>query len=182
MSKGPRRPLPDDAADADAARVDTEPRWLSPREQDAWLATAALMTRLPAELDARLQRESALTFFEYMVLAMLSMAPDRTLRMHAAASATSASLSRVSHVVRRLEDRGLVIRRRVPGAGRRTTATLTESGFVVVAEAAPGHVRAVRKLFIDVLEPRDLDALERIGGAVGAAVDATQRLAGEPDP
>lgn len=150
---------------------DPEPRWLNSDELAAWLANSAIMISLPAALDARMQRESQMTFFEYMVLSVLSEEPDRTMQMSALAVRTSASLSRLSHVVGRLEKRGLLARSRIPGAGRRTNTTLTEAGYDVVVAAAPGHVAAVREYLIDSLEPRDLIALQRIGAAVDAAIN-----------
>ncbi|MFF0729490.1 MarR family winged helix-turn-helix transcriptional regulator [Streptomyces sp. NPDC004134] len=145
-------------------------RWLNDEEREAWLANSAIMISLPAALDARMQREAGLTFFEYMVLSVLSEQPARTLQMSALAARTAASLSRLSHVVGRLEKRGLLARTRIPGSGRRTNATLTEAGYEVVVAAAPGHVAAVREYLIDELEPQELAALRRIGAAVEAAV------------
>ncbi|WP_275003263.1 MarR family winged helix-turn-helix transcriptional regulator [Promicromonospora iranensis] len=147
-----------------------EPRWLNQDELAAWLANSAIMISLPAALDARMQREAQLTFFEYMVLSVLSEEPDRTMQMSALAARTAASLSRLSHVVGRLEKRGLLARSRIPGAGRRTNTTLTEAGYDVVVAAAPRHVAAVREYLIDELEPHDLKALQRIGTAVEAAI------------
>lgn len=157
-----------------AVGSDDEPRWLNSDELAAWLANSAIMISLPAALDARMQRESQMTFFEYMVLSVLSEEPDRTMQMSALAVRTSASLSRLSHVVGRLEKRGLLARSRIPGAGRRTNTTLTEAGYDVVVAAAPGHVAAVREYLIDSLEPRDLIALQRIGAAVDAAINHGQ--------
>lgn len=136
------------------------------------------MISLPAALDARMQREAQLTFFEYMVLSVLSEQPDRTMQMSALAARTAASLSRLSHVVGRLEKRGLLARKRIPGSGRRTTATLTEAGYDVVVAAAPGHVAAVREYLIDDLGPQELAALRRIGAAVDTAIKRGQPDAG----
>jgi DNA-binding MarR family transcriptional regulator len=149
----------------------TEPRWLTDDELAAWLANSAIMISLPAALDARMQRESRMTFFEYMVLSVLSEESGRTMQMSRLAERTSASLSRLSHVVGRLENRGLLTRSRIPGPGRRTNTTLTDAGYDVVVAAAPGHVAAVREYLIDSLEPRDLMALQRIGAAVDAAIN-----------
>lgn len=145
-------------------------RWLEPDELAAWLANSALMISLPAALDARMQREARMTFFEYMVLSVLSEQPEHTLRMSELAVRTSASLSRLSHVAGRLEKRGLLTRVRVPGAGRRTDAVLTGAGYEAVVAAAPGHVAAVREYLIDGLGPQELAALRRIGTAVEAAI------------
>ncbi len=141
-------------------------RWLTPDERRAWMATAALFVRLPAALDSQLQRDAGLTFFEYMVLVALSEAPDRRLQMSDLAELASASLSRLSHAASRLEKQGFLSRCRVPGAGRRTVATLTDAGFAKVVAAAPGHVEHVRDLLIDRLSPAELAVLARAGDAV----------------
>ncbi|MEE2037556.1 MarR family transcriptional regulator [Nocardiopsis sp. CT-R113] len=164
------------------AGAETGTRWLSDEERAAWLANSAIMISLPAALDARMQRESQLTFFEYMVLSVLSEESDRTLQMSGLAARTSASLSRLSHVVGRLEKRGLLSRARIPGSGRRTNATLTEAGHEVVVAAAPGHVAAVREYLMDGLEPHDLAALRRIGTAVEAAINRGSPDAGSTTP
>lgn len=148
-------------------------RWLDGGEMAAWLATSAIMISLPAALDARMQRESGMTFFEYMVLSVLSEEPDHTMRMSDLAVRTSASLSRLSHVAGRLEKRGLLARVRVPGPGRRTNAVLTGAGYGEVVAAAPGHVAAVREYLVDGLGPAELAALRRIGASVEAAIDRT---------
>lgn len=146
-------------------------RWLDADERAAWLATAALMITLPAALDMRLRRDADLTFFEYLVLSVLSERQDRTMQMSEIAAGVSASLSRLSHVVTKLEKRGLIGRTRLPGSGRRTSATLTDSGYDLVVAAAPGHVAAVREYFMDTLEHADLARLRRIGVAVASRVD-----------
>src|SRR3954462_12498221 len=86
------------------------PKWLSAEERAVWVRLSAVLELLPGVLDSQLRRDAGLTYFEYYLLAMLSEAPDRTLRMTALAQRTNATLPRLSHVVRRLEDRGLVTR------------------------------------------------------------------------
>lgn len=158
------------------------PRWLSADELAAWLANSAIMISLPAALDARMQREAQLTFFEYMVLSVLSEEPAHTLQMSDLAARTAASLSRLSHVVGRLEKRGLLTRARIPGPGRRTNTTLTEAGYAQVVAAAPGHVAAVREYLMDELDPHELSALRRIGTAVEAAIKRGKADGAPPGP
>ncbi len=150
---------------------DQAAKWLNAEERAAWLAVAAVMFTLPAALDSRLQDDADLTFFDYMVLSVLSEQADRTMQMSEIAAGVSASLSRLSHVATKLESRGLLHRSRIPGAGRRTSATLTDAGWAKVLAAAPKHVAAVRNYFIDVLEPTDLTALARIGVAVAGRIN-----------
>jgi DNA-binding MarR family transcriptional regulator len=141
----------------------TEPRWLSQDEQQAWVAVAHLVLQLPGALDSQLQRDSGINLFEYLTLSRLSMAPQRRLRMSELAELTGGSLSRLSNVVKRLEQRGFV--RREPDSDNRryTSAILTESGWEKVVAAAPGHVSAVRHLVIDPLGPAEITALGEIG-------------------
>lgn len=129
----------------------SEPRWLSPAEREAWLSITRLMTKLPAAMDAQLGREAGLSYFEYIVMAMLSEQADRTLRMTQLAALTNASLSRLSHVAKRLETAGYLTRQPDERDGRATKATLTDDGYATVAAAAPGHVTAVRELVFDPL-------------------------------
>ena len=153
-----------------------EPRWLEEDERAAWLRLVAVTELLPGILDAQLRRESGLTHFEYYVLAMLSEAPDRTLRMTALAQRTNATLPRLSHVVQRLEARGLVERFPCPEDGRATNARLTERGWAAVVEAAPGHVAAVRHHVLDALTPEQVDQLTRIGDALLTRLDPDGRM------
>src|SRR5512144_2793167 len=136
-----------------------ETEWLDEAERDAWLRLVAVVELLPGVLDAQLRAEAGLTHFEYFVLAMLSEAPERTLRMTALAQRTNATLPRLSHVVRRLEDRGLVDRFPCPEDGRVTNARLTEAGWDAVVAAAPGHVATVREYVLDLLAPQQIDQL-----------------------
>lgn len=148
-----------------------EPQWLTAQQRAAWLAMSAMMIKLPVALDQQLQRDHSLSLFEYMVLAMLSEAPDRTLRMNDLAALTSSSPSRLSHVATRLENAGYLERRRCNGRGRSTNAVLTRAGHDAVVEAAPGHVAEVRERFIDALSPDQLTTLIEIAARVRQRLD-----------
>ncbi len=149
----------------------SEPRWLSPDEQRAWRAFATILFKLPPTLDAQLQRDARLSHFEYVVLAALSEAPDRTLRMSDLAAISNGSLSRLSHVVKRLERRNWVRRAPCPQDGRYINATLTDAGFAKLEASAPGHLRIVRSLVIDALTPDQLEQLTEIGGRIAGRID-----------
>jgi DNA-binding MarR family transcriptional regulator len=157
-------------------------RWLDEDERAAWLRLIAVVELLPGVLDAQLRRDSGLTHFEYMVLSMLSEAPARTLRMTALAQRTNATLPRLSHVVRRLEDRGLVERFPCPEDGRATNARLTDAGWELVVATAPGHVETVRSYVIDPLTPRQVAQLRRIGDALLTTLDPDGRMTALYDP
>jgi DNA-binding MarR family transcriptional regulator len=154
-----------------------EPRWLTDDEMAAWLRLVAVVELLPGVLDGQLRRDAALTHFDYHVLAMLSEAPQRTLRMTELATRTNATLPRLSHVVRRLEERGLVERAPCPHDGRATNAHLTADGWAKVQETAPGHLATVREHVFDALTPEQVSQLEAIAGAVLERLDPEGRVA-----
>jgi DNA-binding MarR family transcriptional regulator len=110
------------------------------------------MELLPTAQDSQLRRDADLTHFDYYVLAMLSESPEHTMRMAKLAESTTATLARLSHVVQRLETRGLLERVPCPADRRATNARLTEAGWHKVQQAAPGHVTFVRDHVIDAPE------------------------------
>ena len=102
--------------------------WLTPGQLESWLSVVRLFTRLPWAIDAQLQRDAGLSMIEYMTMAMLAESPAWTLRMSDLAERTSSSLSRLSHLVKRLEARGYVRRETDPTDGRFTNAILLQAG------------------------------------------------------
>ena len=152
-------------------------RWLDDDERIAWVRLAAVLELLPGVLDSQLRRDAQLTHFEYFVLAMLSEAPDSTLRMTGLAAQTNATLPRLSHVVRRLEERGLVERFPCPEDARATNARLTPAGWDKVRATAPGHVATVRENVIDALTPEQVEQLAAIGDAILDRIDPERRVA-----
>ena len=152
-----------------------EPRWLDPEEAQAWRALVITMVRLPAALDAQLRHDAGISHFEYSVLALLSEAPGRTLRMSALATQAGSSLPRLSQVVARLEQRGWVHRAPDPADGRFTLATLTDQGQAKVTQAAPGHVQEVRRLVFDPLTKTQSRQLREISRRIIRATDPGDR-------
>jgi DNA-binding MarR family transcriptional regulator len=145
--------------------------WLNDEELAAWVRLAAVLELLPAELDSQLRRDAELTHFDYYALAMLSEAPQRTLRMTSLAAQTNATLPRLSHVIRRLEDRGLVERFPCPQDARATNVRLTAAGWDKVRRTAPGHVANVRQHVIDALTPEQVRQLAGITEAILGRLD-----------
>lgn len=152
-----------------------EPRWLSTEEREVWLGLVGLMMKLPAALDAQLQKDAGLNHFEYMVLAGLSEAPSRTRRMSELAAFTESGLPRLSQVVGRLEKQGWVNRSTDPSDRRITLARLTDAGWEKIVGAAPGHVEAVRTLVFDPLTKAQSRQLGVIGKRIMTAIDPAER-------
>ncbi len=149
---------------------ESEPRWLGEEELEAWMALVGMVTRLPVELDRQLRRDAGLTHFEYVVMAGLSEAPERTLRMSVLAQFAEGQLPRLSQVAARLERRGWLTRRPDPADGRYTLATLTDAGMAKVVDTAPGHVARARELVFDHLSKAQVRQLRDIGRRISAAL------------
>lgn len=152
--------------------MDDQTEWLTVPEQQAWLALAKVLVRLDAALDVRLRRDAGISHFDYIVLAALSSAPERTMRMSDLAARAEGSLPRLSQVVSRLERKGWVARTPDPANGRYTLAILTDEGFAKLAAAAPDHVRAVRTLVFDSLSPTQVKQLAVIGERIAGAIES----------
>ena len=152
--------------------------WLDDRELAAWVRLAAVLELLPGVLDGQLRRDAGLTHFEYYCLATLSEAPERTLRMTALAQQANATLPRLSHVVRKLEQRGLVERFPCPRDARATNARLTAAGWDKVVATAPGHVANVRHHVVDALTPEQVDQLAAVTEAMLGRLDPEGTMAG----
>ncbi len=135
------------------------PRWLDDEQQACWRALNGAMHRLRWALECQLQRDAGLSFIEYHALARLSEDPGNTMRMSELAEVTNASLSRLSHLIKRLEQRQLVRREPDPTDGRYTNAILTRAGLRLLVASAPAHVAKVRELVIDALTPAQLRQL-----------------------
>ena len=154
--------------------------WLSDAEQRVWRAFLQLTDGLNDLLDRQMQADAGMPHAYYLILAMLSEAPDRSLRMAQLAAAAWASPSRVSHAVDRLEALGWVVRRPDERDRRGQVASLTDDGFARLESAAPGHARTVRSVLFDALTPTQLAtfgevcdlALGRLGGAADPAAGA----------
>lgn len=154
------------------------------RESSAWLNLITVLELLPPALDAQLRRDAGLTHFEFVVLSVLRFAPDQSMRMKALAASVAATLPRLSHVVARLEARGLVARAPVPGDRRASEARLTDEGRRAVVLATPGHLATVRRLVFDVLDGDGIDKLDDVAGRIARGLDPDDRfgasVTGEP--
>jgi len=143
--------------------------WLDADQQRDWRAFIEGSIRLIDMLDARLRERHELTLAEFEILVRLSEAPGRSMRMAELADLAYYSRSRLSHRVRRLEDRHLVRRKTATDDGRGVVAVLTDTGFALLERAAPDNLRTVREHFVDIVETADLQA---IGRAMRAVTDA----------
>ncbi|WP_051450162.1 MarR family winged helix-turn-helix transcriptional regulator [Actinospica robiniae] len=134
-------------------------RWLTADELHAWRSFTLMLYTLPAALEAQLQNDARLSLLEYYVLAGLSEQKTHRMRMSELARLASSELSRLSHLLKRLEKRGLVRREPDPADGRYTLAILTDDGYAHLVASAPGHVTRVRELVLAALDAAEFRAL-----------------------
>lgn len=145
--------------------------WLTPDELETWRALSRLVAKLPTTLGDQLQCESNLSFLEYYVMAGLSDQPDHTIRMSHLAVLANSELSRLSHLMARLEKSGFVRREPDPTDRRFTNAVLTDAGHAYLAEAAPRHVENVRSLVFNALDTNAQHALRHAAQQILARLD-----------
>lgn len=141
-------------------------RWLDPADDRAWRAYRRMFTLLEAQLAHDLAEDSGLSMADYTVLSNLGEAEDRRWRVTALADHVRWSQSRLSHQLTRMEKRGLVTRGEVEEDGRGAVVSLTKQGLKTIAAATPGHMAAVRKHMIDLLDPSQLAALEEVAATI----------------
>ena len=136
--------------------------WLDDEQQRVWRLYLRVVRDTQECIEGQMQRQGGVPAAYYLILAMLSEAPDRRLRMNQLSDVLNSSQSRTSHAVARLEEQGLVRRVKAPHDGRGQIAELTDSGWSRLQELAPGHARTVRQAMFDALDSNDLAALHRI--------------------
>ena len=150
----------------------TEPRWLDAREQRSWRGLREMEMRLGAEVGRRLAAASGLSVQDYGVLVVLTSQPDGSIRSYELAARLGWEKSRLSHHIGRMQRRGLVTKQRCEVDRRGWFVAITPQGRSEIEAAAPGHLEDVRELFVDLLEPAQLDVLGDITETVLAHLDA----------
>lgn len=150
-------------------------RWLSEGEERAWRALQFMQMRLEGELARQLASDSGLSYPDYVVLVALTDQPDGRMRIFELAGVLGWEQSRLSHHVARMAGRGLVKKEKCDADRRGAFVVVTKRGRKELETAAPGHVAAVRRLFVDQLTPKQLAAIGDAAEAVLAGLDEPQR-------
>jgi DNA-binding MarR family transcriptional regulator len=138
---------------------ESEVPWLNEREMAVWRRWLRVQTELPAALGRALAQDSELSLQDFETLVVLSEAPDERLRISALADQMHWERSRLSHHLRRMAARGLVAKQDCQEDGRGSFVMLTDEGRAALEAAAPGHVRAVRGLFLEGMTDDELELL-----------------------
>ena len=140
----------------------SEVQWLTAQEQRVWRRWLTLNARLSAALHKELQDDAGLSMPDFEVLVHLTDSPEGRIRVTDLARLLQWERSRVSHHVTRMERRRLVQRVECAEDGRGAFIVITPQGRAAIEQAAPGHVKTVRRLVFDALSPEDLDAFATI--------------------
>jgi DNA-binding MarR family transcriptional regulator len=144
--------------------VKTTP-WLNDSQLRAWKNLSLMQLQLSAQLSRELAAEG-LSYQDYLVLASLSDQPDGRRRVVELGAELGWEKSRISHHITRMCERGLVEKERCPTDQRGSFVVLTDDGRRAVAAAAPGHVAAVRRLFLDLITPEQLGVINAVAATV----------------
>ena len=149
-------------------------RWLTGKEQRAWRAYIAATHLLEDAIDRQLQQDAGMPHLYYSILANLSEAPERKLRMTDLAEKSKITRSRLTYAVTRLEKDGLIRREDCQWDKRSSFATLTDEGMAVLERTAPGHVETVRAAVFDHLSEEQVERLEEISSAIVRALEGAE--------
>jgi DNA-binding MarR family transcriptional regulator len=142
-----------------------KPNWLNAREDRAWAAFIHAHQQIEVHLNRRLQ-EAGLSGADYEVLAVLSALDGDRMPAHALCNALNWEKSRLSHHLRRMQRDGLIRREPNPDDARSTMVCLLPAGLAAIEKAAPGHVEDVRRNFINLFTPAELDTLASLNERV----------------
>ncbi|MFT5201571.1 MAG: DNA-binding MarR family transcriptional regulator [Candidatus Aldehydirespiratoraceae bacterium] len=143
--------------------------WLNEEEMRIWRAFIEVRGRVTTELEQSLKQNAGMTLDDYEVLVLLSEAHEQRMRMTAMSESLVHSQSRLTQRIDRLVKRGWVRREQCPEDRRGMLAVITSEGLAVIEAAAPAHVRDVRELLIDLIEPSEravvAEVLERVAAS-----------------
>jgi DNA-binding MarR family transcriptional regulator len=160
--------------------VPTE-HWLTEREQAMWRGFVQMRRVLDQAIEAQLA-EHALSTADYALLVPLSEAPEGVLRPRDLGHVTGWDRSRLAHQLRRMEQRGLVRRFECLTDARGTMVELTPAGRQAIDAAAPGHVQAVRRHFVNLLTPTEIETLTAIAARIVGTAASTCDTEEPSDP
>jgi DNA-binding MarR family transcriptional regulator len=147
-------------------------RWLDEREERGWRALQFMQMRLAGRLAADLAATSDLSYPDYVVLVALGDRPGWRARLFELAEDLGWEKSRLSHQVARMSGRGLVKKQPCDDDRRGAFVVATEQGRKAIKAAAPDHVAAVRRFFLDQVSASELDAITSAAEKVLAVLDA----------
>ncbi|WP_161606002.1 MarR family winged helix-turn-helix transcriptional regulator [Microlunatus speluncae] len=157
---------------------------LTPAQVDAWRRFHRMQAQLIGVLGRELTQATGLSEADAEVLAALAAAPQSTLRARDLRWELAWEKSRLSHQLRRMEQRELVRRTECVEDSRSTVIVLTAKGRAAQLTAERFQQDRVREHLVDALDHDQLEALGEISEAVlqRLGIACTQARAADPDP
>jgi DNA-binding MarR family transcriptional regulator len=134
------------------------PKWLDPEEMKAWRLYITTSVDLMKALEDDV-RPFGLTMGDYQLLAMISEAPDRRLRMCDLADQLRLSRSGLTRRMDGVLTNSWVARVQDQADRRVAYAELTTKGWNLLRKVAPIHLASVRRLLIDHLTRAEVKAI-----------------------
>lgn len=170
MCQQPRVKKDDVSTSSSMLATVTEPTWLSEDELRAWRDLSLMQFQLSARLGRELAADG-LSYQDYLILAALTDGDGR-LRANELGLGLGWEKSRLSHHITRMVERGLVTREKCPTDQRGSFVVITDKGRRANRAAAPAHVAAVRRFFVDLVTPSQLATIAEVAETVLAKLAA----------
>lgn len=137
-------------------------QWLDTHDAEIWGTVWEFVTWVPADLDEHLKSTERMALTDYLTLLSIARADDHHITMINLAHATRMSPSRLSHVMDRLEDRGLAERTRSDQDRRSSIASLAPDGVEFMVRVTPNVVKHMRETIFEAVTEAELDQLSAI--------------------
>jgi DNA-binding MarR family transcriptional regulator len=137
-------------------------RWLNENQQRLWRLYVDVQHHLERVLHRELLADSGLSSAEFAVLVPLSETLAEKLRARDLCRELGWDRTRLSHLVTRMQQRGLVRRSACAGDARGSMVELTDEGRRAITDAAPAHTEAVRRYLIDLLDDDEIATMTDI--------------------
>lgn len=148
----------------------SSPTALSLEQETAWHAYQRMRLRLAEYLNRELTQRTGLSEADYEILAFLAERPHTPVRALALRCGLQWEKSRLSHQLRRMEERGLVQRLACPTDNRSFEVAITDAGREKVAVARTVLAELVQHHVFAALTDEQVDALRGIADAILATL------------
>ena len=149
---------------------------LTPQHATSWAGYQRMRARLAERLNRDLARQTGLSEADFEILVALTELPEEPVRALALRCGLEWEKSRLSHQLRRMEQRGLVTREHCAEDNRGTVVRITEAGRTLAEEAKRVHDEAVLRYVCGALTPDQVVALGEIAEAVLTKLDEPEIL------
>jgi len=152
----------------------TDTRKMDDRENAVWRGFVSASQQLVSSLDKQLAQDAQLSGPEHAVLTALAeyaAESDTLVRARDLGLSLGWDRSRLSHLLKRMESRGLLERKSCPSDARGLDLQITTDGLEAVRRASAGYVEFVRTHFLDLLTRDEQDALASVSDKITSTLE-----------